>query len=41
VYNSTNRSFSWDGGGYPAGVYYYLVEYTNKRRFKGNVTIAY
>jgi gliding motility-associated-like protein len=41
VYSSNNRKFSWDGSGYPAGVYYYLIEYTNKRRFKGHVTIAY
>ncbi len=41
VYRSTNRSFSWNGGQMPAGVYYYLIEYTNKRRLKGHLTIAY
>ncbi|UYZ64223.1 gliding motility-associated C-terminal domain-containing protein [Hymenobacter weizhouensis] len=40
VYQSGNRSFRWDGGGRPAGVYYYLVEFTDKRRYKGTVTIA-
>ncbi len=41
VYTSTNRSFSWDGGHLPVGVYYYLIEYSNQRRFRGHVTIAY
>ncbi|TYZ08108.1 gliding motility-associated C-terminal domain-containing protein [Hymenobacter lutimineralis] len=40
VYRSQNRSFSWDGGGLPEGVYYYLIEFTNKTRFKGTITIA-
>lgn len=41
VYRSTDRDFSWDGGRLPTGVYYYLIEYANQRRFKGHVTIAY
>ncbi|MCR5886245.1 gliding motility-associated C-terminal domain-containing protein [Hymenobacter sp. J193] len=40
VYRSTNRSFSWDGGGLPEGVYYYLIEYSNREKFKGTITIA-
>jgi gliding motility-associated-like protein len=40
VYSSTSRNFSWDGGNMPAGVYYYMIVYTDKRRYKGNVTIA-
>ncbi|MBX0289835.1 gliding motility-associated C-terminal domain-containing protein [Hymenobacter sp. HSC-4F20] len=40
VYQTTNRSFRWDGGGLPAGVYYYLIEFTDKKRYKGTVTIA-
>ncbi|UPL50792.1 gliding motility-associated C-terminal domain-containing protein [Hymenobacter sublimis] len=40
VYRTTNRSFRWDGGGLPAGVYYYLIEFTDKKRYKGTVTIA-
>lgn len=27
---TTNREFEWDGENYPAGVYYYQVNYTNK-----------
>ena len=40
VYTSTSRNFSWDGSNMPAGAYYYLIVYTDKRRYKGNVTIA-
>ncbi|WP_139922201.1 gliding motility-associated C-terminal domain-containing protein [Hymenobacter sp. DG01] len=40
VYHTTNRSFRWDGDGLPAGVYYYLIEFTDKKRYKGTVTIA-
>ncbi|MBW3126928.1 gliding motility-associated C-terminal domain-containing protein [Hymenobacter profundi] len=40
VYSSADRNFRWDGGGRPAGVYFYLIEYTNKRRFKGMLTLA-
>ncbi len=40
VYQSGSRSFRWDGSGLPPGVYYYLVEYTNKKRYKGTITIA-
>ncbi|UOQ70736.1 gliding motility-associated C-terminal domain-containing protein [Hymenobacter cellulosilyticus] len=39
VYQTTNRTFKWDGGGLPAGVYFLLIEYTDKS-FKGTVTIA-
>ncbi|HEX8349381.1 MAG TPA: gliding motility-associated C-terminal domain-containing protein [Hymenobacter sp.] len=40
VYRLNNRNLHWDGGGLPAGVYYYLIEYTDKKRFRGTVTIA-
>ena len=40
VYRTSNRSFRWDGGGMPAGVYYYLIAFTDKKRYKGTVTIA-
>ncbi|QDA62117.1 gliding motility-associated C-terminal domain-containing protein [Hymenobacter jejuensis] len=40
VYRTTDRTFSWDGGQLPSGAYLYLIEYTNKKRFKGLVTIA-
>ncbi|TGE28753.1 gliding motility-associated C-terminal domain-containing protein [Hymenobacter metallicola] len=39
VYRTTNRTFKWDGGGLPAGVYFLLIEYTDKT-YKGTVTIA-
>jgi len=41
VYRTTNRNLHWDGSGLPAGVYYYLIEYTDKKRFRGTVTIAH
>ncbi|MBC6992524.1 gliding motility-associated C-terminal domain-containing protein [Hymenobacter sp. BT491] len=34
VYHSPERSFRWNGIG-SAGMYYYLITYTNGRRFKG------
>ncbi|GGF09834.1 gliding motility-associated C-terminal domain-containing protein [Hymenobacter cavernae] len=40
VYRTTNRDLHWDGHGLPAGVYYYLIEYTDKKRFRGTVTIV-
>ncbi|RYU80492.1 gliding motility-associated C-terminal domain-containing protein [Hymenobacter persicinus] len=39
VYRTTDRDFRWNGSGLPAGVYFYLVEYTD-RQFKGTVTLA-
>jgi gliding motility-associated-like protein len=29
LYQNTERVFEWDGGNYPAGTYYYQVNYTN------------
>lgn len=40
VYRTTNRSFRWDGGNLPAGVYFYLIEFTDGKKYKGTVTIA-
>ncbi|TGE24526.1 gliding motility-associated C-terminal domain-containing protein [Hymenobacter aquaticus] len=39
VYQTTDRTFKWDGGGLPAGVYFLLIEFTDKS-YKGTVTIA-
>ncbi|UYZ60347.1 gliding motility-associated C-terminal domain-containing protein [Hymenobacter latericus] len=39
VYRSADRTFRWNGKGVPEGVYYYLVEYTDGRAFKGTVTV--
>ncbi|MBT9392442.1 gliding motility-associated C-terminal domain-containing protein [Hymenobacter sp. NST-14] len=40
VYHTTNRSFRWDGGGLPAGPYFYLIEFTNGQKYRGAITIA-
>ena len=40
VYASTDRAFRWDGDGRATGVYFYLIEYTDGRRFKGLLTVA-
>ena len=40
VFRSADRTFHWDGGGRPAGVYFYLIEYTDQRRFKGTLTLS-
>ena len=39
VYQSPTRSFSWAGGGV-GGIYYYLVTFTDGRRFKGWVEVV-
>jgi len=39
VYQSTERNFRWAGIG-AAGTYYYLVTYTNGRRYKGWVEVV-
>ncbi|MGY2134626.1 gliding motility-associated C-terminal domain-containing protein [Hymenobacter sp. HD11105] len=41
VFTSPDRRFRWDGQGLPAGVYYYVIDYSNQRQFKGHVTLAY
>ncbi|MDB5235658.1 MAG: hypothetical protein JWR44_2651 [Hymenobacter sp.] len=38
VYQSPERSFSWGGAG-PGGLYYYLVTYTDGRKFKGWIEV--
>jgi gliding motility-associated-like protein len=38
VFESKDRNFKWDGSGLPAGVYFYVIDYTT-RRFKGTVSI--
>jgi gliding motility-associated-like protein len=39
VYESKDRSFKWDGSNMSEGVYYYLIDYSD-RQFKGYVTIV-
>ncbi|MGI4863328.1 MAG: gliding motility-associated C-terminal domain-containing protein [Janthinobacterium lividum] len=39
VYQSPTRSFTWAGGGV-GGIYYYLVTFTDGRRFKGWVEVV-
>jgi len=38
VFTDYRREFSWDGGKNPAGVYYYVIEYTHTQ-YKGVVSI--
>jgi gliding motility-associated-like protein len=38
LYQSTDRNFRWAGEG-TGGTYYYLVTYTNGRRYKGWVEV--
>jgi gliding motility-associated-like protein len=38
VYKGGNREFSWNGAGYPTGVYYYLIHYRS-RTYKGVVSL--
>lgn len=40
VYQSKARNFRWDGEQAAAGVYFYLIEYTDGRKFKGPITLA-
>jgi len=38
VYESNDREFKWFGKGAPAGVYFYIVKFSN-REFKGSLTM--
>jgi hypothetical protein len=40
VFTSQQRNFRWYGNDMAAGVYYYVVQYTDKE-YKGSVTIVY
>lgn len=40
VFKSTDRNFKWFGKGEAAGVYYYLIKYSNKE-YKGALSIRY
>ncbi len=40
VFESADRNFKWYGKGEAAGVYYYVVKYTNKE-YKGSLSIRY
>jgi gliding motility-associated-like protein len=40
VFESTDRNFKWFGKGEPAGVYFYLIEYSS-REYKGSLSIRY
>ncbi|WP_448519987.1 gliding motility-associated C-terminal domain-containing protein [Rhodoflexus sp.] len=37
VFQSDRKDFEWDGKGFPSGVYYYTIFFTNSK-FKGTVT---
>ncbi|PZR36907.1 MAG: hypothetical protein DI538_13205 [Azospira oryzae] len=38
VYGSSDRNFRWSGKDQPAGIYYYLIKYSNKE-FKGALSL--
>lgn len=40
VFESTDRNFKWFGKGEAAGIYYYLIKYSNKE-YKGPLSIRY
>ncbi len=40
VYETKDRNFKWDGGQRVPGVYYYLIEFTDGRKYKGPITLA-
>lgn len=40
VFKSTDRNFKWSGKGEAAGVYFYLIEYSD-REYKGALSIRY
>jgi len=40
VFQSADRNFKWFGKGEAAGVYFYLIEYSNKE-YKGSLSIRY
>jgi gliding motility-associated-like protein len=39
VFESTDRSFKWDGANHSEGVYYYLIDFSS-RQYKGTVTLV-
>ncbi|MBC8083976.1 MAG: gliding motility-associated C-terminal domain-containing protein [Hymenobacter sp.] len=40
VYQSKDRNFRWDGDQRVPGVYYYLIEFTDGRKYRGPITLA-
>ncbi len=40
VFFSRDRNFRWFGEGYPTGVYFYYIQFTNKKSFRGHVTLS-
>ena len=40
VFRSTDRSFRWDGGQLAPGTYFYLIEFTDGRKYKGPIELA-
>ncbi|MDH5382267.1 MAG: gliding motility-associated C-terminal domain-containing protein, partial [Cyclobacteriaceae bacterium] len=40
VFQSDDRRFKWEGGGYPAGVYYYYIQFTESEH-KGIISMLY
>jgi len=40
IYQSSTRDFAWNGGGAPSGIYYYVIEFTNKLIYRGTITLV-
>ncbi len=40
IYETTNRDFKWEAKNFPAGLYYYYLDY-NQKKYKGSISILY
>ena len=40
VYETKDKNFRWDGKNFPAGLYYYYLDY-NQKKYKGSISILY
>ncbi len=40
IYETTDRNFKWEAKSFPAGLYYYYLDY-NQKKYKGSISILY
>ena len=40
IYETTDRDFKWEAKNFPAGLYYYYLDY-NQKKYKGSISILY